>query len=291
MIEFLQTVFLEPLNWAFFQRGLAAGFVAALVCGTLGVFVVWRGMSFLGDALAHAILPGTVTALALGINPLVGALTAGAAAAFGIAGIGGRRGIREDSAIGIVFTGAFALGIILMGKLPSTQDPTHLLFGSILAVSVEDLVLIFVLGVIVLAVVVAMARQFVIVSTDPVFAEASGVKVQRVRFALLLVLAAATVITAHTVGVVLAIALLVSPATAAFLVTRRLHIVMALSLVFAFVAVVVGFYLSWWFDLATGAAIVVVLSVIFALCFLKSRLAGRVGAGKNAATVAAQQKE
>jgi ABC-type Mn2+/Zn2+ transport system permease subunit len=266
---------IEPLAYGFVVRGLAAGLLAAVGCATLSAFVVWRGMAFAGDALAHSILPGIVVAYVLGFSLIIGALGAAAIAVVGIGLIsrGGR--LREDTAIGVMFAGLFALGILLLSSVATFQDLSHVLFGNILGVSRSDLLAMAVVVVIVLLMVVLFYKELLVTSFDSVHAVAIGLSPEVIRFGLLAALAMTTVIAVQTVGVVLVLALLVTPAAAASLVSRRLGTIVALSVANAVVATVVGFYASYYADLASGPAIVLALTGIFLISWLVGALRKR----------------
>lgn len=261
MIEWL----VEPLLYTFVLRGLVAGLLAAIACAGLSAFVVWRGMAFMGDAMAHAILPGIVLAYALGISLFIGALGAAVLAVLGIGLISHNGVLKEDTAIGVVFAGFFAFGVLLLSRIVSFQDLGHILFGNILGVSNSDLVAMIVVVVLVLAGVGLSFKEIVVASFDPSHAVAIGLSPSRIRYLLLTLLALTTVVAIQTVGVVLVLALLVTPGAAASLVSRWLEGTIALSVVFAVVATIVGFYASYYADVASGPAIVLALTLIFAV--------------------------
>jgi ABC-type Mn2+/Zn2+ transport system permease subunit len=265
MVEWL----IEPLRYGFIARGLLAGLLAAVSCALLSAFVVWRGMAFIGDAIAHSILPGIVIAFALGASLFVGALIAALITAVGI-GLVTRRNVREDTAIGVIFTGLFALGILLLSKVTSYQDLTHILFGNILGVGASDVVALLIIAVVVIIVIIAFYKELLAASFDPTHAVVIGLSPEAVRYGLLILIAFTVVAGIQTVGVVLVLALLVTPAAAASLVAKRLASIIVVSEVFAIVAALIGFYASYYFDLASGASIVVTLSLIFAVAYVVS---------------------
>ena len=259
MIDWL----IEPLQYAFVVRGLVAGLLAAVACASLSAFVVWRGMAFVGDALAHAILPGIVVAYALGISLFIGALGAAVLAVFGI-GLFSRRGhLREDTAIGVIFAGFFALGIFLLSRMVSFQDLGHILFGNILGVAAGDLVAMAIVVALVIAGVAVGFKELLVTPFDPSHAVAIGLSPELLRYGLLMLLALTTVVAIQTVGVVLVLALLVTPGAAASMISRQMVRIMGLSIVFAIVATIVGFYASYYANVASGSAIVLSLTVIF----------------------------
>lgn len=261
---------LEPLKYSFMLRGLGGGLLAALACATLSAFVVWRGMSFMGDALAHSVLPGIVVAYILGISLFWGALGAAALVVAGIGIISSRGRINEDAAIGVVFAGFFALGILMLSKVATFSDLSHILFGNILGVSRGDLIIMAVVVFIVLAVTVLSYKEILTASFDSAHASAIGLSPELVRYIVLTMLALTTVVAIQTVGVVLVLALLVTPGAAASLISRRLGRIIILSIMMATAATVIGFYASYYADVASGPAIVLTLTVMFILCGLYS---------------------
>jgi len=271
----------EPLSYGFIVRGLIAGALASVAGAMLSAFVVWRGMAFAGDAIAHSILPGIVVAYLLGFSLFVGAVGAAIVAVIGIGLISRKGALREDTAIGVMFAGLFALGILLLSRIASYQDLNHILFGNILGVSRSDLGMMTVVVVLVLGVVALFYKELLVTSFDPAHSEAIGLSPELVRYGLLGAIALTTVVGAQTVGVVLIVALLVTPAAAASLVSRRLGRIMALSVVFSVVATGAGFYVSYYLDFASGPSIVLALTTIFVISWVVSRV-GRFGSRRGA---------
>ena len=259
MVEWL----IEPLAFSFVVRGLAAGVLAAVACATLSAFVVWRGMAFVGDAMAHAVLPGIVVAYALGLSLFLGALGAALIAVVGIALFSRRGVLKEDSAIGVVFAGFFALGIFLLSRMVSFRDLSHILFGNILGVSTSDLIAMAIVVAVVVAAVAISFKELLVTSFDPSHAVAIGLSPDLLRYGLLTLLALTTVVAIQTVGVVLVLALLVTPGAAASMVSRRMSRIMGLSIALSVVSTIVGFYASYYWDAASGASIVLTLTVSF----------------------------
>lgn len=259
---------LEPFTFGFMQRGLAAGVLAGIACAVLSAFVVWRRMAFVGDAMAHTILPGVVIAFLRGANLFVGALIAAIITALGIGWFSRDREVREDTAIGVMFSGFFALGILLLSRVSSYRDLTHILFGDILGVSAADLWIIGGVTVLVMAAVALFYKELLLTSFDPGHAVAIGLSPELVRYGLLILLALTVVAAIQAVGVVMVIALLVTPAAAASLLARQLPRIMALGALFAVVSALVGLYASYYGNVASGAAIVLTLTGIFLLAFL-----------------------
>ncbi len=261
----------EPFALPFMQRALLASIIVGVVCAVLGCYVVLRSMAFLGDALAHAVLPGVAVAYLTGVNILVGGLVAAVLVALAVSGFAHRGAIREDTAIGILFAAALALGVLLISTVRTyATDITHIMFGDVLGVGSFDLWLSGGIAVAVLLTVVALFKELLLVSFDPLLAHTLGRSPGFYRTLLLVMLAATIVVSLSTVGVALVVALLVTPAATAFLLTRRLATMMVLSAVLGVVSSVAGLYLSYYLDVASGAAVVLVATGFFLLVYLFS---------------------
>ena len=254
---------LEPLQFSFMRTGLLAAVLVGVTCAVLGVYVVLRSMAFIGDALAHTILPGLVAAYLLGLNLLGGAVVAGVGTALGIGWLSRRGTVREDTAIGIAFTGMFALGVLLMSTADSFRDFSHMLFGNILGITPSDVALISILALVVLAVLFVFHKELELTSFDPTHARAIGLDPDIVRYGLLVLLSLTVVAGIQAVGVVLISALLITPAAAASLLTNSLPRMMAISAAIAVFSSISGLYASYYFDVASGAAIVIACTACF----------------------------
>ncbi len=259
----------EPFVLGFMQKALVASIIVGVVCAVLGCYVVLRSMAFLGDALAHAILPGVAVAYLLGANLLAGALVAGLVVAFGISYVSRAGTVREDTAIGIFFAGALALGVVLISTMRTyAVDLTHVLFGNVLGATTSDLYIAGGLGFVVLAAILVLYRQLLVVSFDPVLGQTLGLHTHGLRTGLFLMLAATIVVALRTVGVSLVAAMLVTPPAAAYLLTRRLPIMMLVSAGMGVFSAVVGLYASYYLNVASGGAMVLVATAIFILTFM-----------------------
>lgn len=272
----------DPFAYPFMVRALLAAILVGAVVPILGSYVVLRGMAFLGDALAHIVLPGVVLAFLLGWPLAVGALLVGVAAALAIGAISGRSSLREDSAIGIVFAAAFALGVALISLQRSyAVDLAHILFGDLLGTSRADLWLMTGLAALVTLTILALYKELLVMSFDPVLATTMQLPVGLLNNLLLVLLAVVIVISLRAVGVALVLGMLVTPASTAYLVTRRLPAMLALASGFGVLSGVVGLYLSFYLDLPSGPAIVLVATALFAFVFLaapeRGFLASRLG--------------
>jgi len=259
----------EPLQYGFMVRGLLAAILVGIICPIIGSYMILRGMSFFGDALSHAILPGIVAAYMLTLPLTLGALVAGVLAALAIGFISQRGKVQEDTAIGIVFAGSFALGVALMSTVQGyTVDLTHILFGDVLGVSGNDLWWTFGLGLLVLTIVLAFYKELLVLTFDPTLALVLRLPARTLRYLLLILIAVTIVVSLQTVGIALMLAMLVTPAAAAQLLTRRLPAMMATAAGLGVVSNVTGLYLSYYVNIASGPAMVLVATVIFALVFL-----------------------
>lgn len=259
----------EPLQFAFISRALVAAVIVGIVCSVLGTYVVLRGMAFFGDALAHTILPGVVIAFLLGWPLAVGALIFGVLTAVGIGFLTERGALKEDTAIGVILAGMFALGVALLSTSGNySVDLAHFLFGNLLGVSSTDLWVIASLGAVVLVTIYFFYKELMVISFDEVLAVTLRLPVTFLRY-LLLVLIAVTIVTAlQVVGIALMLAMFVTPAAAASLVTRRLPTMMGVAAMIGTFSGVVGVYASYYLNVASGAAVVLVATLIFMLVFL-----------------------
>ena len=260
---------LQPLTYGFMQRGLLASLMVGVLCAVIGCYVVLRSMAFMGDALAHAILPGVAVAYLLNGNLLIGALVAAVLVALGI-GFFSRQGtLKEDTAIGILFAAALALGVALISTIKTyAVDLTHILFGNILGVSVGDLWLTGGLGVLVLLTILLLYKEFMVISFDPVLAATLRLPLEWLRNLMLILLALTVVVSLQTVGVGLVAAMLVTPGATAYLLTRRLPTMMAVAAAIGAFSSLAGLYLSFYANIASGAAIVLVATAVFMLVYL-----------------------
>ena len=220
----------EPFALGFMQRALIASIIVGVVCAVLGCYVVLRSMAFLGDALAHAILPGVAVAYLLGANLLAGALVAGLIVAVGISYVSKAGAVREDTAIGIFFAAALALGVVLISTMRTyAVDLTHVLFGNVLGVTATDVWITGGLAFLVLAAILLLYRRLLVVSFDPILGQTLGLRTHALQTVLFLMLAATIVVALQTVGVALVAAMLITPPAAAYLLTRRLPVMMLVS--------------------------------------------------------------
>ena len=266
---------LDPLQYPFMVRGLTAAVMVGTVCGVLGAYVVLRGMAFFGSALSHAILPGVAVGYLLGggaRGPLFWwAMLTAVVSSLGIGAISRGTKLREDTAIGIIFAGMFALGIALISTVRSyTADLTHFLFGDVLGVRTTDLWLTGIFGGLILLTVAAFYKEFLLLSFDETLAVTLRLPVRLLDYLLMLLIAVAIVVSLQTVGIALMVAMLVTPAATAYLLTQRLVTMMALAGFIGASSGIVGLYLSFRVSIASGAAIVLVCTALFLITLVSA---------------------
>jgi manganese/iron transport system permease protein len=280
---------LEPLNYAFMQRGLLAAIIVGAVCATVGSYIVLRGMAFFGDALAHAILPGIAAGYLLGdggrTQLFLWALAAAILSSLGIGALGRIANLREDTAIGIVFSGMFALGIAMISTGSNyALDLSHFLFGNVLGVSESDLWITAALGSIVILLILAFYKEFLLLSFDSVLATTLRIPSRALETLLYILIAVAIVVSLQTVGVALMVAMLVTPAATAYLLSKRLPIMMLLAVAFAVSSGIIGLYISYYLGVSSGAAIVLTCTAFFIIVWLARQLRSSMLAGEAAST-------
>lgn len=265
-IDFL-TDLLNP-DLAFLPKALAVAVMSSIVCGVVGTFVVLRGMAFIGDAVAHAVFPGLAVAFVVGGNLVIGGTIAGILTAVLVAVFSQNRRLKEDSIIGVFFVAAFALGIVVISQAPGYAGSLQqFLFGSITGIPDSDLYVVGGTGVLVLAVIFLLHKEFVTISLDRESARAMGVKVFWLDLVLYVLVTLAVVISVQTIGNILVLALLITPAATARLLTDRLGIMMLLAPIIGGASALIGLYISWSWDFPTGGTIVLVLTAAFLLAW------------------------
>lgn len=273
----LYQLLIQPLSYEFMQRAMLAALMIGAISGVIGCFVVVRGMSFFGDALSHSILPGVAVAYIVGADLFVGGLVAGIATALGIGWLTGRGQLREDTAIGVVFVGMFALGIaIISGGSSYAVDLTHILFGNVLGVRASDLVIMGISGVVVVGAIVLFYKELLTQSFDPTLMRTLHLPGEALRLLLLVLIAVTIVASLQTVGIALMLAMLITPAATAQLLVKRMHTMMIVAAFIGMISGVIGLYLSWRFNVPSGAVIVLTTTTIFLVVFAISRLRGNL---------------
>lgn len=259
----------DPLAYGFMQRGLLAALMVGAVCAVMGAFVVLKGLAFIGDAVSHAAFPGLVIAYLLGIPLYVGGSVAAVATALAIAWVSRRSGLRFDTAVGVLFAGTFAFGVLLFSTIKGyAGDLLGYLLGNVLGISQGDLIQLGLLGLLVLAVVAVLRKELLYATFDPQGAGASGLPVAGLEYLLLGLLGVTIVVSIQAVGIIMVVAMLVTPAATAQLLVTRFDRLVMLAVAISSVAAVLGLYVSFYGNVASGASIVLVETAAFALALL-----------------------
>ncbi|PTM41179.1 metal ABC transporter permease [Bosea sp. 124] len=279
-MSLVETWLIAPLAHEFMQRGLVVAVLVGIVCAVLSCFLILKGWSLMGDAVSHAVLPGIVLAQVAGLPLAAGAFVAGLGCALGIGYLKENSRVKEDTVMGIVFSGMFALGLVMFVKVDSDQHLLHVLFGNMLGVRWEDIAETAAIAVPTIAIMLAKRRDFLLLAFDPAHARAIGLPVRLLNFGLLMLLALTIVAALKAVGIILVVAMLIAPGAIGFLTTRRFDAMLAVAVGVATLSSVLGTILSFHLDGATGPCIVVVQAVFFlaALGFNLRRSARRAAA-------------
>jgi manganese/iron transport system permease protein len=278
----------EPLSYAFFVRALAAAIMVGTVCAVVGTFVVLKGLAFIGDAVAHAAFPGVVAAFILQTSFYLGAAIAAVSTALAIGYVTRRARIRADTAIGVLFAGTFALGIFMFSTIRGyVADLFSFLFGYLLSTGLQDLLMLALLGGLVLGTVLVLWKELLYATFDPLGAAASGLRVGLLEYLFLALVALTIVISLQAVGIILVVAMLVTPAATAQLLTVRFGAMMGLAVVISTLSAVTGLYLSFWLDVASGATIVLTQTAIFLVVLAVGARTGLLGRRRAIPTPAA----
>lgn len=263
---------IEPLQYNFMQRSLIIAVMVGLLCAVVGSYLMVQRLALLGDAISHSVLPGLAIAFMVGANIFVGAFIAGVVSTIAITWIRTRSPIKEDAAMGIVFSAFFALGITLITLIQKDNkiDLNHFLFGNILGVTSQEVRDTAIIAAFVLLVVFLLYKELLFYTFDPLGAQAAGLPVNQLNFGLMLLIALTIVASMKTVGVILVLSLLITPGATAYLLVKRLHEVMILGAVIGIASSISGMYLSYFYNLPSGPAIVLVVSGLFVLSLLFS---------------------
>lgn len=265
-MEFIQDLF----TYTFLQKALITSIMVGIICGVIGSFIVLRGMALMGDAISHAVLPGVAVSYMLGINYFYGAVVSGVLSAVGIGVIKQNSRVKSDSSIGLVFSAAFALGIILITLAKSATDLTQILFGNVLSVRSSDMWLTIIVGAIVLFAVFLFYKELLVSSFDETMAKAYGLKTGWIHYGIMILLTLVTVASLQTVGVILVVSMLITPASTAYLLTNRLSVMLVLSAFFGALSSIIGLYISFVYNLPSGPVIALATTALFILVFLFS---------------------
>lgn len=268
--------FNDLLVYDFLQKALITSVMVGIISGIIGSFIVLRGMSLMGDAISHAVLPGVAISYMLGISYFYGAVVAGVLAAIGMGAISQNSRIKTDASIGIVFSAALALGIILITKAQSATDLTKILFGNVLHVRTSDMWLTAAISLLVIIVVVVFYKELLISTFDETMAEVYGLNTRMIHYGLMILLTLVSVASLQTVGVILVVSMLITPASTAYLLTDRLSVMVVLSAIFGAVSAVIGIYFSYIYDLPSGPVIAIAATLLFVFVMIFSPKEGLI---------------
>lgn len=271
MLEFVEHLF----TYQFLNRALITSIIVGIVCGTVGSLIVLRGLSLMGDAMSHAVLPGVALSFLFGIPMFVGALITGMIASIFIGYITSSSKTKPDAAIGISFTAFLASGIIIISLINTTTDLYHILFGNLLAITNSAFLTTIVIGSIVLILIIIFYRPLMISTFDPTFSRMSGLNTTLLHYFVMLLLSLVTVASIQTVGIILVVALLITPASTAFLISKKLYSMMIIASLISVISSIVGFYYSYIYNIPSGATIVLCTFVIYIITLFFTKFTNR----------------
>lgn len=271
MLEFVEHLF----TYQFLNRALITSIIVGIVCGTVGSLIVLRGLSLMGDAMSHAVLPGVALSFLFGIPMFVGALITGMIASIFIGYITSSSKTKPDAAIGISFTAFLASGIIIISLINTTTDLYHILFGNLLAITNSAFLTTIVIGSIVLILIIIFYRPLMISTFDPTFSRMSGLNTTLLHYFVMLLLSLVTVASIQTVGIILVVALLITPASTAFLISKKLYSMMIIASLISVISSTVGLYYSYIYNIPSGATIVLCTFVIYIITLFFTKFTNR----------------
>ncbi|HDA0247043.1 TPA: metal ABC transporter permease [Staphylococcus aureus] len=271
MLEFVEHLF----TYQFLNRALITSIIVGIVCGTVGSLIVLRALSLMGDAMSHAVLPGVALSFLFGIPMFVGALITGMIASIFIGYITSSSKTKPDAAIGISFTAFLASGIIIISLINTTTDLYHILFGNLLAITNSAFLTTIVIGSIVLILIIIFYRPLMISTFDPTFSRMSGLNTTLLHYFVMLLLSLVTVASIQTVGIILVVALLITPASTAFLISKKLYSMMIIASLISVISSIVGLYYSYIYNIPSGATIVLCTFVIYIITLFFTKFTNR----------------
>ena len=260
----------DLLTYGFLQKAMVTAIVVGIIAGVIGCFIILKGMALMGDAISHAILPGVALSYIFGINYFIGAVATGLLVTYLINQVSYKTKLKNDVSVGVIFSAFFALGILLLLKAQTAVDLTQILFGNVLTIKDTDMYITFGVGIVVLILIIIFYKEFLITSFDPEMAKVYGINVNLCNSLLMVLLTLVTVASLQTVGVILVVSMLVTPAATAYLLTEKMKVMLVLSAIFGGVSSIIGLYLSFKYNLSSGAIIVLVSFGFFVLAYLFS---------------------
>ena len=267
--------FVEPFEFEFMQTALFTAVLVASVCAVLSCYLILKGWSLMGDAISHAVLPGVVISSLLGLPLAIGAFASGLFCAISVGYLKENSRLKEDTIMGIMFSGLFALGIVLFTALPSDQHLTHLLFGNLLGVTQNELIQTIIICTLTFSVIIFKRKDFLLYCFDSNHAKVIGLPVKRLHYGLLALLALTIISAMQVVGVILVVAMLIAPGITAYLLSNRFDYMLAIAMTIAISSSVFGTILSYHIDAATGPTIILIQSIVFGIVLISNRFKQR----------------
>ncbi|MCL7720711.1 metal ABC transporter permease [Actinobacillus pleuropneumoniae] len=267
--------FVEPFAFEFMQTALFTAVLVASVCAVLSCYLILKGWSLMGDAISHAVLPGVVISSLLGLPLAIGAFTSGLFCAISVGYLKENSRLKEDTIMGIMFSGLFALGIVLFTALPSDQHLTHLLFGNLLGVTQNELIQTIIICTLTFSVIIFKRKDFLLYCFDSNHAKVIGLPVKRLHYGLLALLALTIISAMQVVGVILVVAMLIAPGITAYQLSNRFDYMLAIAMTIAISSSALGTILSYHIDAATGPTIILIQSIVFVIVLISKHLQKR----------------
>ena len=268
---------LQPFQFAFMVNAFFIMAIVAIPTSLLSCYLVLKGWSLMGDAISHAVLPGVVIAYIMGIPLIIGAFCAGMLCAVSTGFLAGNSRVKQDTVMGIVFSGMFGFGIVLYTKITTDVDLDHILFGNMLGVARADLVTAGIIAIVVGGVIAVKRKDFLLHAFDPIQAQAVGLRVNWLHYGLLTLISMTIVATLSSVGIILTIGLLIAPGAIAFLLTKRFSLMLPIAAGVTMVSAMLGIYISFYIDSAPAPTIILILTVIFIAAFVRANVVARQG--------------
>lgn len=272
--------FIEAIaSHAFLQRALITAILIGISGGLIGAFVILRGLSLMGDAIGHAVLPGVAISFLLGINPVIGAVAFGLLASTFIGVISDKSTLKKDTVMGVVFTSFFAFGVVLISQISTRVHIHSILFGNMLTVTPERVYTMIIVTIILIALIVLFYKELLLTSFDETMAQVYGLKTKLIHYIFLFVLTVVIVLSLQITGAILIVAMIITPAATAFLLTNRMYWMIIMAALIGFISAVVGIFISFTFDISSGSSIVIVAACLFVLAFIFAPKKGMIAQG------------